>query len=97
MKKQNGKTAGQENAALSVADYEKSRLMAIFEGISARIIFGFTTGAFLTGYLKYIGADDELCGQIASIPVLAGIIQFVSPLLLEKLNHRIPLVTCFNT
>ncbi len=85
-----------QGAPLSEADYEKSRLMAIFEGISARIIFGFTTGAFLTGYLKYIGADDKLCGQIAAIPVLAGIIQFFSPLLLEKLDRRKPLVTCFN-
>lgn len=86
----------QASTELSVKDYEKSRLMAIFEGISARIIFGFTTGAFLTGFLKYIGADDKLCGQIAAIPVLAGIIQFFSPLLLEKLNRRKPLVTCFN-
>lgn len=85
-----------QGAPLTVEDYEKSRLMAIFEGISARIIFGFTTGAFLTGYLQYIGADDKLCGQIAAIPVLAGIIQFFSPLLLEKLNRRKPLVTWFN-
>ncbi len=95
MKRQNNKN-GRTSPELSVKDYEQSRLMAIFEGISARIIFGFTTGAFLTGYLKYIGADDKLCGQIAAIPVLAGIIQFFSPLLLEKLDRRKPLVTCFN-
>lgn len=95
MNRQNSKN-DRTSPELSVKDYEKSRLMAIFEGISARIIFGFTTGAFLTGYLKYIGADDKLCGQIAAIPVLAGIIQFFSPLLLEKLNRRKPLVTCFN-
>lgn len=95
MNRQNSKN-DRTSPGLSVKDYEKSRLMAIFEGISARIIFGFTTGAFLTGYLKYIGADDKLCGQIAAIPVLAGIIQFFSPLLLEKLNRRKPLVTCFN-
>lgn len=81
---------------MSMNDYEKSRLMAILEGISARIIFGFTTGAFLTGYLKFLGADDELCGQIAAIPVLASVIQFFSPLLLEKLNRRKPIVTIFN-
>jgi len=95
MEEQNKET-GQENRGLTVTDYEKSRLMAVFEGISARIIFGFTTGAFLTGYLKYIGAEDKLCGQIAAIPVLAGIIQFISPIFLEKLNRRKPLVTCLN-
>jgi Na+/melibiose symporter-like transporter len=96
MNKIAGEQAEQENTILSVKDYEKSRLMAILEGVSARIIFGFTTGAFLTGFLKYIGADDKLCGQIAAIPVLAGIIQFVSPLLLEKIHRRKPLITWFN-
>lgn len=88
--------SGQTSPVLSEKDYERSRLMAILEGVSARIIFGFTTGAFLIGFLKYLGADDKLCGQIAAIPVLAGIIQFFSPLLLEKLNRRKPLVTWFN-
>lgn len=95
MKRQNSENS-RTSPELSVKDYEKSRLMAVIEGVSARIIFGFTTGAFLTGYLKHIGADDKLCGQIAAIPVLAGIIQFFSPLLLEKLSRRKPLVTCFN-
>ena len=94
---QENKEIGRENGALSITDYEKSRLMAVLEGISARIIFGFTTGAFLTGFLKYMGAEDKLCGQIAAIPVLAGVIQFISPIFLEKLNRRKPLVTCLNT
>jgi len=81
---------------LSENDYEKSRLMMILEGISARIIFGFTTGSFLTGYLKFLGADDKICGQIAAIPVLASIIQFFSPIFLEKLNRRKPIVTLCN-
>lgn len=85
-----------QNNYMSEQDYEKSRLMMIFEGISARIIFGLTTGAFLTGYLKFLGADDELCGQVAAIPVLASIIQFFSPMFLEKLNRRKPIVTLCN-
>ena len=43
-----------------------------------------------------MGADDTLCGQIAAIPTLAGIIQFFSPMLLEKLHRRKPLVACGN-
>jgi len=96
MDKQNINNSTQNNYAMTLADYEKSRLMAILEGISARIIFGLTTGAFLTGYLKFLGADDDLCGQIATIPTLAGIIQFFSPMFLEKLNRRKPLVTVGN-
>jgi len=85
-----------ETNVLTDRDYERSRFYAILEGISARIIFGFTTGAFLAGYLKYIGADDKLCGQISALTVLAGIIQFFSPLALEKLNRRKAVVTWFN-
>jgi Na+/melibiose symporter-like transporter len=97
MEEQNMKVSGKQPQVLSVADYNKSRLMIILEAISARVIFGFTTGAFLTGYLKYIGANDKLCGQIAAIPVLAGVIQFVSPMLLEKLDRRKPLIAFFNS
>lgn len=96
MDKQLKSKATPKNYDLSVEDYEKSRLMLILEGISARIVFGLTTGAFLTGYLKFLGANDELCGQIAAIPVLAGIIQFFSPMFLEKLNSRMPIITLFN-
>jgi MFS family permease len=81
---------------LSYDDYSKSRSMAILEGVSARVIFGFTTGAFLTGYLKFLGADDDICGRIAAIPTLAGTIQFFSPLLLEKLNRRKTIITISN-
>jgi len=96
MEEQNSRPAETKNGGLTSRDYERSRLMAILEGVSARIIFCFTTGAFLTGYLKYIGADDRVCGQIAAIPVLAGVIQFFSPMLLEKLNTRKKWVTLFN-
>jgi len=85
-----------ETYVLAEKDYERSRFFAIIEGISARIIFGFTTGSFLAGYLKYLGAEDKLCGQISSLTVLAGIIQFFSPLVLEKLNRRKAIVTWFN-
>ena len=96
MDKQYKNNTAQNNYSLSVNDYEKSRLMVILEGISARIIFGLTTGAFLTGYLKFLGADDELCGQIAAIPVLSSVIQFFTPMFLEKLNRKKPIVTFFN-
>jgi len=96
MDKQQNNNIAQNSYEMTLADYEKSRLMAILEGISARIIFGLTTGAFLTGYLKFLGADDDICGQIAAIPVLAGIIQFFSPMFLEKLDRRKPIVTAGN-
>mgnify|MGYP000850524399 CR=1 FL=1 len=95
MRKPNKKTPAETYVLMDKA-YERSRFFAIIESISARIIFGFTTGAFLAGYLKYIGADDKLCGQISALTVLAGVIQFFSPLVLEKLNRRKAVVVLFS-
>ena len=82
MKKLNIKSQPAETYVLADKEYERSRFYAIIESISARIIFGFTTGAFLAGFLKYIGAEDKLCGQISALTVLAGVIQFFSPFVL---------------
>lgn len=69
-------------------EMQKNRLLGIFEGASARIIFNLTTGAFLVGLLKYIGASDTVCGYIVAIPVLAAVVQFLSPIILESLKYR---------
>jgi len=97
MKKMDTKPQPAETYVLTDKDYERSRFYAIIESISARVIFGFTTGAFLAGFLKYIGADDKLCGQIAALTVLAGVIQFFSPFVLEKLNRRKAVVASFSS
>lgn len=69
-------------------DLERNRLLVIFEGASARTIFNLTTGAFLVGLLKYMGASDTFCGYVIAIPVFAAIIQVVSPIILESLQFR---------
>ena len=69
-------------------EQERNRLLVIIEGASAKIVFNLTTGAFLVGLLKYMGASDEVCGYILAIPVLAAIIQVISPIILEGLVYR---------
>lgn len=69
-------------------DLERNRLLCITEGASARTIFNLTTGAFLVGLLKAMGADDTVCGYIVPLPVLAAGIQFLSPITLESLKFR---------
>lgn len=69
-------------------EMEKNRFLGITEGASARIIFNLTSGAFLVGLLKYIGASDTVCGYIIAIPVLAAVVQFLSPIILESLMYR---------
>ena len=72
----------------SEKDLEKNRLLGIFEGASARTIFNLTSGAFLVGLLKFMGASDTVCGYILAMPVLAGVIQILSPIILESLTYR---------
>lgn len=69
-------------------DLERNRLLVILEGASARTIFNLTSGAFLVGLLKYMGAGDAFCGYVISIPVFAAIIQVLSPMILESLKYR---------
>jgi len=73
---------------LTDKDMEMSRNISIFEGCTARTIFTLTSGAFLVGFAKYIGASDQIAGIIAAIPVLAGIIMVFSPLVFERMENR---------
>mgnify|MGYP000853323967 FL=1 len=89
------KKANSETEKLTAKDYWESRKMFIFEGAAAKTIFGLTSAAFLAGYASYLGADQSFNGIIGAIPNLAGAIQMFSPLFLEKLTRRKPIVsTC---
>ncbi|WP_041706738.1 MFS transporter [Ruminiclostridium cellulolyticum] len=79
--------------SLSEEDMRVSRNLSIFEGCTARSILTLTSGAFLVGFAKYLGASDEKAGIIAAIPVLAGIVTVFSPIVIEKLESR-KLLTC---
>jgi len=77
-------------------DLERNRLLGILEGASARTIANLTTGAYMVGLLKYMGASDTFCGYVLSIPVFAAIIQVFSPMILEslKLRKKIIVIGC---
>ncbi len=79
--------------SLSEEDMRVSRNISILEGCTARSIVTLTSGAFLVGFAKYLGASNELSGIIAAVPVLAGIVTVFSPIVLEKLENR-KLLTC---
>jgi MFS family permease len=78
---------------LTDKDMEMSRNVSILEGSTARTVFTLTSGAFLVGYAKFLGASDQIAGIIAAIPVLAGIIMVFSPLMFERMENR-KLITC---
>ncbi len=75
---------------------QRNRLMGIFEGGTARVIFNLTTGAFMVGFLKHMGANDTICGYILSIPILAAAIQFLAPIVLERLEFRLRIILLGN-
>lgn len=79
--------------SISEEDMRVSRNMSVYEGCTARSILTLTSGAFLIGFAKYLGASNEQSGIIAAIPVLAGIVTVFSPIILEKLESR-KLLTC---
>lgn len=83
-----GQDMQSNDVKITEKDLERNRLLVILEGASARTIFNLTTGAYLVGLLKFIGASDTLCGYIIAIPVIAAIIQVLSPIILESLKYR---------
>jgi len=77
-----------QNAFLPEKTMQMNRRLGMFEGGTARVIFNLTSGSFMVGYLKLLGASDTVCGYILSIPILAAAIQFLAPIVLEQLEFR---------
>ena len=80
---------------LTDEDMDTSRNLSILEGSTARTIFTLTGGAFLVGFAKYLGANDQIAGIVAAVPVLAGIIMAFSPILFERLENRKSIICLF--
>ena len=83
---------GLVNRTVTDDNLELSRRRFVLEGCLANAIFTLTSGAFLVGYASYLGANEQFNGIIVALPLLANIIQMFSPLVLEKLPGRRPLI-----
>lgn len=82
---------------LSSDKIQRSKDLFIYEGITARTIFVLTSGAYLAGYAKLLGADDSFNGILGAVPTLAGTIQLFSPIVFERIKKRKLLISglCF--
>lgn len=78
---------------LTLEDYEQSRRYFTYEGITAVSIASLTSGAFLAGFLQFMGVSDQINGLIGAIPVLLGFIQVFSSVVFEKMSQRKPLIS----
>lgn len=77
------------------SDLYRNRVKFTLEGCLGTSIFNLTTGAFLAGFASKLGASDRLNGLLAVIPMIASMIQFISPLILEKIKNRKLIINLF--
>ncbi len=73
---------------LSEQQYKDSQRKLILSGASTSILYALTTGSFLAGFLSYLGASNEFCAIMGSVPQLGCILQMFSPYVFEKLHNR---------
>lgn len=67
---------------------EKSRIYFILEGITGIGQFSLSTGAYLAGFISFLGGSQTLNGTLGVIPPAAGIFQILSTLLLRGGKSR---------
>lgn len=68
-------------------DYARSRLYFIFEGCLAISIVALSSGVIISGLLKSIGANDAVNGILSGIPVSAGALIVLMPVMIRDLSH----------
>lgn len=62
--------------------------IATWEASFATVWASLTTGAFLTGYALWLGANSAVIGMVTAIPTFAGLIQLFSSYFGERLHER---------
>lgn len=67
---------------------KRSRFFMILEGITGIGQFSLTTGAFLAGFVSFLGGAETLNGTLGVIPSAMGILQIFSVLLIRKGTSR---------
>jgi len=69
--------------------------VSIWEACYSTVWSALTTGAFLTGYALWLGADSRAMGFVTAIPIFAGLIQLVASYIGERRQARRPFVALF--
>ena len=69
--------------------------LSIWEGAFATIHGSLTTGAFLTGFALWLGANDLALGLLTAIPTLAGLVQIVASYFGQRPGRRRTFIAWF--
>ncbi|MCI8463086.1 MAG: MFS transporter [Lachnospiraceae bacterium] len=72
--------------------FNRDRLCILGAECLKAIYTALTTGVFLTGFLLNAGLDQAELGMVTSLPLIAGILYPLSPLLLERFRKRKPVL-----
>ncbi|MCX7709904.1 MAG: MFS transporter [Clostridia bacterium] len=67
---------------------QRDRQLFIYESCVGGTIYNLTTGAFMAGLAVSLGASDWLNGLLGVIPMMAGMVQILAPLLLERSSNK---------
>lgn len=62
--------------------------LSVLEGSLSTVMGTFIGGAFLIGYALTLGADDFEIGLLASLPLLANLIQIIGSIIIAKAGSR---------
>ncbi len=80
---------------LNRLDVLRGMRVSIWEACYATLWSALTTGAFLTGYALWLGADSRAMGFVTAIPIFAGLVQLVASYVGERRQARRPFVAGF--
>lgn len=75
--------------------YQNSRMFFIVEAMCSSPLATLVSGSYLAGLFCYLGASESVSSVIMSVVALAGLVQFVSPLVAERLHRRKLISTAF--
>ncbi len=88
----NGTDGGRE---LNRLDILRGMRLSIWDGAFATVHVSLTTGAFLTGFALWLGANDLALGLLTAIPTFAGLVQIVASYFGQQSGSRKRFVALF--
>lgn len=80
-----------EESALAPSQVRDGLKLSIFEGALAQVFITLTAGAFLTGFLLMLGADNTTLGIVSALPFLIQPVQFLGAHLVTSFGRRKPI------
>lgn len=83
------------DSEITEKQYRLSRNFFIVEAMCSSPVTTLVSGSYLAGLFAYLGASEAVSSIIMSVVALAGLVQFTSPLVAERLQRRKLLSTSF--